>query len=92
MTKEIEILSEEPNATVVCIPGRQFPGIVVQGDTLKSWHELASEVLRAIEKKELNEAEDSARYLREKIGSHLGTYERTLEHHGRPFPYSRHVD
>jgi hypothetical protein len=31
---EIEVLSDETNFAVVRMPGRQYPGIVVQGDSL----------------------------------------------------------
>jgi hypothetical protein len=34
MKLEIDVLSDRSNAAVVKMPGRAFPGLVVQGDTL----------------------------------------------------------
>ena len=34
MPEEAEILSHIPNSGIVHLPGRRFPGIVLQGDTV----------------------------------------------------------
>lgn len=51
---EIDVLSDETNASVVRMPGRRFPGLVVPGDKLiylnakaKELHEAASESTHA---------------------------------------------
>ena len=43
---EIEVLCDYPNGSVVKMPGRAYPGLVVQGDTLvnlQHWAKLANE-------------------------------------------------
>lgn len=42
--KEIEVFSEEPNHAIVRMPGRAFPGSVMQGDSLSSHHALARSI------------------------------------------------
>jgi hypothetical protein len=42
MTKmEIEVYSEATNQAVVQMPGRQFPGSVIQGDSLSILYKLS---------------------------------------------------
>jgi len=35
VTDEVKLLSEPHNFAVVHLPGRKYPGVVVQGDTLR---------------------------------------------------------
>ncbi|MBC8043241.1 MAG: hypothetical protein IAF08_07330 [Rhizobacter sp.] len=43
-TAEVEVFSEATNDPVVRMQGRAFPGIVIQGDSLKNIYALAEEI------------------------------------------------
>jgi hypothetical protein len=43
VSDEIAVLSSVTNSVVVHVRGRRYPGLVVQGDRLKSWLRLADE-------------------------------------------------
>jgi len=86
MKKEIDIFSEGANA-IVQLPERRFPGLVVQGDTLKSWEEMASEALRALKLSDPAEASDAIGYLCEKLQESLREYERVMNERGFGLPY-----
>jgi hypothetical protein len=49
-----EILDNTTNLAVLQIPGRNYPGIVVQGDTLR-WFRIMAESNDPIQKEELKE-------------------------------------
>ncbi len=40
---EMTVLSAAINSPVIQFPGRQFPGVLVQGDSLESMADLATE-------------------------------------------------
>lgn len=86
-TIEVECYSDESNYVIVRTPGRNFPGMVVQGDALRS-------LLRTIQRAEslltsgnsqeaLAELEDIKTVLNERCSY----YERVLEREGFGLPY-----
>ena len=81
------VLSRETNAWVVQLPGRQFPGIVLQGDTLKNLHGLAEEAREAIGP--ASDAWHAADDLVKVLGTLVGVYERTVSENGMDLPYQR---
>lgn len=42
-TESVEIYSDETNRAVIRHPGRKFPGVLIQGDTLFTLCEMADE-------------------------------------------------
>ncbi|MGL5839783.1 MAG: DUF6959 family protein [Sphingorhabdus sp.] len=44
-TEAVEIYSDATNAAVMRHPGRKFPGMLIQGDTLHSLSRMASDAL-----------------------------------------------
>ena len=84
----VEILSDASNAAVLRHPGRRFPGVLVQGDTLHSMCQAAdracagaSGVLGAEEYEELDE-------LRSQLRAFLSHYRQVLSQHNLPLPFS----
>ncbi|HKD35261.1 MAG TPA: hypothetical protein VKB78_00630 [Pirellulales bacterium] len=71
---ELEVLSDASNAAVVRMPGRHFPGVVVQGDTLSN---IAANV------------KDSPEEALAVLHSLLAHYINVLDHEGLPLPFSR---
>ena len=88
MKKTIDILFDGANV-IVQLPERRFPGLVVQGDTLKSWEETASEALNALTVSDQAGASDAVRYLHEKLQESLRHYERVMDERGLGLPYPK---
>jgi hypothetical protein len=87
--KPIEVFSEVSNYAIVRMPGRNYPGCVIQGDSLnillntaKRAHELA--LSTGIEDL-IDETEDLA----ENLSGRLDYYEAILKEHGLDLPYNR---
>ena len=57
---EVEVLSDVVNQTILRLPGRRHPGVVVQGDAMEQLNSLAKRVHRAIEQHDLKAAEDAS--------------------------------
>ena len=84
-TETVEIYSDQTNAAVMRHPGRRFPGVLVQGDTL---HALCASADRACreagrgspEFEELNELRNTLRDL-------LAHYKTVLAEHDLPLPF-----
>jgi len=84
--EQVEIFSDQTNAAVMRHPGRRFPGVLVQGDTLASFCSMADEACREVGRgapgfDEVNEIRNALRGL-------LDHYKRTLDEHGLPLPFS----
>jgi hypothetical protein len=86
---EVEALSITVNAAVIRMPGRKFPGIVIQGDSMKiivDWVREIADLSRDCNIPELREPIDELMNL---VSGHLRNYELALEEHGQPLPYER---
>ena len=86
---ELEVWSSQTNSTVVRVPGRRFPAVAIQGDTLSSLFGLAMDVLDKLRGTECSDAYTSAEHLAEKLFIHLRNYEAVLRTRGVPLPYAR---
>jgi hypothetical protein len=83
-----QILSHIPNSGIVQLPGRKFPGIVIQGDTLSGIFDGARYLLA-----EFKKARDEERYyeslmLAEQLQGQLLHYEETLVKQQIGLPYT----
>ena len=87
MKTDVEILSEVTNCAVVRLPERRFPGVVVQGDTLKSWELTAHEIVDALEKGDFADARETAAHLYETLQGRVREYEEVLVAHRIDLPY-----
>ncbi len=86
---QIEMLSETINCPVVYVPGRKFPGVVIQGDSLKILlgHAQEIEELAAqCKNKELNIAVASLKLI---LSDYVEEYEVTMKANGRDLPYPK---
>lgn len=87
-TCEVEVFSGAVNAAVIRFPGRKFPGMLIQGDTLSTLYALARRTLelaraRAVE----NGIVDVTEQLVADLGSLLKEYEQVLIQHNIGLPY-----
>jgi hypothetical protein len=86
---QIDVLSETVNCPVVQMPGRRFPGVVLQGDSLRSVLDSVEEVRQlcsSVRNAELSAAVD---LLQEKVATYVAIYEQTMADAGRDLPYPK---
>lgn len=84
---EVELFTDGRNDAVVRMPGRRFPGGVVQGDSLSILRGDVAEVTEACERGDLDEVRDSAGFLLANLDALLARYEAALGEHQIPRPY-----
>ena len=83
----VEALSLQTNAAIIRLPGRSFPGMVMQGDTLRALLGDIEEVQQMVAGIGRPELEEAVRALHDNIAGRLRFYERTLDQHGIKKPY-----
>ncbi|MFG2955864.1 DUF6959 family protein [Streptomyces sp. NPDC048291] len=84
---EAELFTDAGDDAVVRMPGRRFPGVLVQGDSLRILRGDVAEVLEACERGDLDEARESAGLLLANLDALLTRYEAALAEHDMPRPY-----
>src|SRR4051812_29061752 len=91
MVKQLEmrVIGEEVNAAVVQHPGRRFPGILIQGDSLSILCSHARQLTIDLAEARLEDAAESATELRELLDGYRAAYERAMDAEGLALPYSR---
>ncbi|MCP3143024.1 DUF6959 family protein [Pyxidicoccus xibeiensis] len=89
--EQAELLAKDVNAAVVRVPGRRYPGVVVQADSLKIIIDAAESVLDCLQHSSESERLDEAR---EELNSMLSTlrgyravFERVMKERGESLPY-----
>lgn len=87
----IEVFSETSNIAVLRVPGRKFPGSLVQGDSLSILVNESEELLSFVQVTGNAEAITIARDHLEKLQGRLEHYEKVLGAHGIELPYAKHA-
>jgi hypothetical protein len=87
--EEVEVLSRQANASIVQLPWRKFPGVVVQGDSLSELVELAEEIATGLAGQANEELRGAADELLSTLSGLLAHYEETLTASGVELPYDR---
>jgi hypothetical protein len=87
-TESVEIYSDASNAAIIRHPGRVFPGVLVQGDTLRNLCKDAADLVAALERGD-PDAIEYAMDLNERLEAFLQHYQRVMEAHGLKLPYPR---
>ncbi|MFD8638795.1 DUF6959 family protein [Streptomyces zaomyceticus] len=84
---EAELFTDGGNDAVVRLPGRRFPGVLVQGDTLSALRSDVAELVELCAAGDLEEARHVAAILSADLGAKLQRYTDALDAHGisRPF-------
>ncbi|MET9691785.1 hypothetical protein ABZY81_25445 [Streptomyces sp. NPDC006514] len=84
---EAELFTDGGNDAVVRLPGRNFPGVLIQGDTLSILQTDVAELVELRAAGDLEEARHVASLLHTDLGEKLQRYTEALEAHGirRPF-------
>jgi len=86
---ELEVYSQQSNSAVIKPPGRNYPGVVIQGDSLSVLYSEALEVLKALQDSGDEEPYYAALELAEKLETHLDHYSQVLQEHGIELPFVR---
>ena len=84
---EVESLSDATNGAVVRLPGRQFPGIVIQGDSLKILVDSVEDLKRLSRHPTAPELEDAVAELSQILTSYKQAYEQAVQAQGERLPY-----
>lgn len=85
---EVEIYSDQSNAPVMRHPGRRFPGVLVQGDTLYSLCRQADLVCAEGLSQLAPESYQELNELRNSLWGFLTHYKRILGEHDIALPFS----
>ncbi|MBL9085457.1 MAG: hypothetical protein JNK76_26870 [Planctomycetales bacterium] len=87
--QELEVFADAPNFAIVRMPGRSFPGCVVQGDSLCILLHRVQEA-RAMAKDTNNqELLESVAEIETMLTDRLDHYESVLKANGLRIPYTR---
>ena len=85
--KDIEVYSEASNYGIVRMPGRRFPGSVIQGDSLSILCALAHSIHNRVAGTNDEELVDDVAELLDLLEGRLRHYEQVLTEHGIELPY-----
>jgi hypothetical protein len=85
---DLEVYSQSIDRGVVSMPSQNFPGLVLQGETLSSLLKLANLAHEKSQHTTDTELIDATRDLAERLQKLVAHYESTLNKHNIPLPYS----
>lgn len=85
--ESIEVLSHTINRPVLRMPGRKFPGVLVQGDTLASLLALARMISERAKNQTDVELTELSQELHGELSDILYEYEQVLRANKSPLPY-----
>ena len=89
MAKEtVEVLSTNPHAPVLQRSGRSFPGLLIQGDSLKELARQARSIMDMV-LTDPYDAIDEAEYMTSKLEHLVSEYEQALATHEIDLPYKQ---
>jgi hypothetical protein len=86
-----EVLSSATNAIVARHPGRNYPGILLQGDTVRTLLDEVDELVKEAGAGDLEAVTGIAAFLHERLVELLTHYEDALTREGIEIPYASHV-
>jgi len=91
-TDTVEIFSDATNSAVMKHPGRHFPGVLVQGDTLRSLCVAADAACKASRGRIDDEAYAGLNELRNHLWDFLNHYKSVLDAHKMSLPFDETPD
>ena len=84
---EAELFTDGGNDAVVRLPGRNFPGVLIQGDTLSTLQADVAELVELCAAGDLEEARHVASLRHTDLGTKLERYTEALDAHGISKPF-----
>src|ERR1043165_6549320 len=85
---ELEVYSQSIDRGIIRMPSQNFPGLLLQGETLSTLLRLAKSAYEKSQNTPDAELIDVSRELVETIQKLVSHYEATLSKHNIPLPYS----
>lgn len=89
---DIELLNSATNAVVARHVEREFPGVLLQGDTLKIIFDDLEELIEDLDAKDIDSAKGISEGLKEMFVDLLSHYESVLAENNIVLPYSKSVN
>ena len=83
----VDCLSDASNYSVIRSPGRRFPAILVQGDSLRTMADLAGEIQEMVKRSSNDELRATVDELVEQLQSRVKHYEQVMADEHLPLPY-----
>lgn len=90
-TQEFEVLSNATNAVIARHPGRNHPGILVQGDTLRTLLDDVEELVAEADAGDMDAVKEIATVVRTRLVDLLTHFEKVLDQEGQELPYTTRV-
>lgn len=87
--KEIEVFTELSNFAIVRMPGRSYPGCVIQGDSLSILLRAAERAVELASTTQNQELIDEIESLKDDLAARLDHYGQVIQAHGFHLPYRR---
>jgi hypothetical protein len=85
---EVELFGQQSNVSVVRMPGRAYPAVAIQGDTLSILWETAREAAIHLKNSRSLEAREELGGVLRELDEILNHYEAMLRENGMSLPYS----
>lgn len=87
----VEIYSDQSNMAIMRHPGRRFPGVLIQGDSLYRLCAAADEICAMARSGHDAEMYEELNELRNSLWGYLTHYKVVLGEHQIPLPFSEHA-
>ncbi|WP_404962392.1 DUF6959 family protein [Streptomyces sp. 147326] len=84
---EVELFTDPGNDAVVRLPPRNFPGVLIQGDSLSIIRADVAEIVEACDQGDVGEAREAAAILLSNLDELLARYTEALKAHDIPIPF-----
>ena len=91
-TADVEIYSDRSNQAVMRHPGRRFPGVLIQGDSLHNLCQQADRACAAAAGRLSADDYDELTELQDLLRSYLDHYKAVLAEHGMELPFGGEPD
>lgn len=86
---EVEMMTGQHNYAVLRLPGRRFPGVLMQGDSLSVLAAEVQESLDLLRSGDTAAAEEALAYVASHLSGLVDGYVRVLDATGSPLPFRR---
>jgi hypothetical protein len=86
---EVELFTDASNNAVIKVPGRRFPGVLIQGDSLSALRGDVARIAQACAQGNLDEARGWSDLVISDLDAVLARYCAALREHEIPLPFSQ---
>ncbi|MFI8385773.1 DUF6959 family protein [Streptomyces sp. NPDC085540] len=84
---EVELFTDPGNDAVVRLPSRNFPGVLIQGDSLSIIRADVAEIVEACDQGDVSEAREAAAVVLSNLDELLARYTEALKAHDMRIPF-----